>query len=181
MKLSNLFSRKEKSQFDVQEVAEATQQPIAKELFIDEEKPELNLIDDEQSIMDKFLQRNHWGMGYSYGNEYQSAEILHAHVNKLKSDFHQIIDKRRSELEDTLKGLELGQVRGENISNEVDQYYSNLINKCKESIKELITEKDLASVGQGRIEKVINDFTLGFKEGTYLALKESVLKVKVNI
>lgn len=176
MKFFNPLKRNAQIEAKAQESAEIE---ISKSVFVDEDAPQADHA--PEGLLNEFLNRNYWSMGYSYGYKYRSAEILKNHIAKIQSDFIEVIDKRIQELDDVIDQIKQGHTRGKGISVEVDELYCEKLGQAQESVKTLINERDLVAVGQGKVAKSINDFRLGYNEGNLLAMEGNVLKLSVKV
>lgn len=176
MKFFNPFRRNSQVDKITQEIMEPE-----KALFVDEEAPNEEINNKSLGVIGEFLGRNHWGMGYSYGHKYQSAEILKNHLAKIQSDFKEVLDQRIQELEEVIDQINQGKIRGEGLSSEVDRLYAKKLEMAHEALKTLVNERDLVSIGEGKVSKVINDFRLGYNEGTLLAMEEDVLSLNTKV
>ncbi len=179
--LSNIFSKKQTSEIHCAN-PEAEEQEKLKELFVDETIPEV-LPNAEKKGIDilQYLEQDFQSEGFANGYKFHSSEILETRLQAIKADFRLKIDvvidqKNRMYLE-----LQANATDIMDISERLYRQYADSMAEIHHKIKELENQRDLSSMNEGWIMKVIHEYKDGYLKGMQLYSEEKLLAISTGL
>lgn len=146
----------------VQEVA------VPENLFVEKEPPVSLEQETKQSIGNKlseFLKRDFRSIGYADGYRYHSSDVMDNYRRFIKSEFREVVDIVIDELKFNRLSLHKQLVDVRSFSSKTEEKFLNLINEVGESISRLEQEKELSSMDEGMVVKVLHQYRDGFIRG----------------
>jgi hypothetical protein len=169
--LSRLFGRKFDSANGSNlntstEPVEVQEMNIPKELFIESNPPEpKQIVDQRESKIAQFLNRNFRSMGTMDGFEYHSQDTLLHGKKKIRTEFLLIIDQEIDTLRQKRLKLKTLVISVLGISNDTRQNLELAIDEVDKSIDLLEKQKVLSVDDEGWVMNAIYNYHLGFIQG----------------
>lgn len=155
----------------------------ARELFIEDRHPQEFLAPDvpkrmkrEKTILEDLLAIDYAGLGQSDGYADHDLALLDLRLELIASDFRQAFDRALQDIESELE--QLGVHLTELVEDETPSLFGKIQARHQQLTKqkvELITQKDLAVIGEGYVEKPYRYYKVGFRKGYELYLEEQVI------
>lgn len=154
-----------------------------KELFIEDRHPHEFLAPEptkkgkrEKTILEDLLATDYEGLGHRDGYEDHDLSLLDMRLELIASDFRQAFDRALQEIEMELEPL--GIHLTERTQLETPELYERIHTRQDQLIKqkrELMTQKDLAVIGEGFVEKPYRYYKAGFRRGYGLYVEEQLI------
>lgn len=153
----------------------ATQVPqIDKSLFTEDRHPKelfasLDIPSQKRSkksILEDLKARNYYTMGMRDGLEDYNFETMNQNVNLIACDFKEIYAQAIQEIDDHL--LKIEKTLDPQFEQEMPHEYREVVlqkEKLEEQKRDLKQQFDLAAMGEGYIEKSVEQYKAGFKKG----------------
>lgn len=153
----------------------ATQVPqIDKSLFTEDRHPNelfANLDTPSQkrskkSILEDLKAQNYYSMGMRDGLEDYNFETMDQNVNLIACDFKEVYAQAIQEIDDHL--LKIEKTLDPQFEQEMPGEYREVIlqkEKLEEQKRDLKQQFDLAAMGEGYIEKSVEQYKAGFRKG----------------
>jgi hypothetical protein len=136
------------------------------ELFIDDNNPkEEQVVEQHNSRLAMFLNRDYYTAGSHDGYRYHSDETLEISKRKLKAEFQLIMDQciqHKYVIRIQMRNMIVDVTR---ISENAKQKLENTISEIEASLDVLETQKELSSQSEGWIMTVIHSYQQGFIQG----------------
>lgn len=167
----------------------ATQVPqIDKSLFTEERHPsELfprqphNQSPSKNSILEELKNRNYYAMGRRDGHEDHNFETMEQNVNLIACDFKEVYAQAIQEIDEHL--FKIDRILDPKFEKEMPLEYRE-IKKQQEQLleqkRDLKQQFDFAVLGEGYIEKSVQQYKAGFKKGFKLWTDENLMFNPVN-
>jgi hypothetical protein len=175
---SKLFGKKAPAVVEPQvqnlEPIEAQDRQIDKALFTEERHPNELFIGSEysfqkksrKSLLEELKSKDYFGMGMRDGYEDPNFETMDQHVNLISCDFREVYALAIQEIDEQIFRIERAIVPQ---FEEQMPYEFREVKLQKEKLEEqkrdLKQQFDLAAVGEGYIEKSVEQYKAGFKKG----------------
>jgi hypothetical protein len=175
---SKLFGKKAPAAVEPQvqnlEPIEAQDRQIDKALFTEERHPNELFIGSEysfqkksrKSLLEELKSKDYFGMGMRDGYEDPNFETMDQHVNLISCDFREVYALAIQEIDEQIFRIERAIVPQ---FEEQMPYEFREVKLQKEKLEEqkrdLKQQFDLAAVGEGYIEKSVEQYKAGFKKG----------------
>jgi hypothetical protein len=176
--LSKLFGKKAPAVVEPQvqnlEPIEAQDRQIDKALFTEERHPNELFLGSEygfqkksrKSLLEELKSKDYFGMGMRDGYEDPNFETMDQHVNLISCDFREVYALAIQEIDEQIFRIERAIVPQ---FEEQMPYEFREVKLQKEKLEEqkrdLRQQFDLAAVGEGYIEKSVEQYKAGFKKG----------------
>jgi hypothetical protein len=156
------------------EPIEAQDRQIDKALFTEERHPNELFIGSEysfqkksrKSLLEELKSKDYFGMGMRDGYEDPNFETMDQHVNLISCDFREVYALAIQEIDEQIFRIERAIVPQ---FEEQMPYEFREVKLQKEKLEEqkrdLKQQFDLAAVGEGYIEKSVEQYKAGFKKG----------------
>ena len=176
--LSKLFGKKAPAVVEPQvqnlEPIEAQDRQIDKALFTEERHPNELFLGSEygfqkksrESLLEELKSKDYFGMGMRDGYEDPNFETMDQHVNLISCDFREVYALAIQEIDEQIFRIERAIVPQ---FEEQMPYEFREVKLQKEKLEEqkrdLRQQFDLAAVGEGYIEKSVEQYKAGFKKG----------------
>jgi len=136
------------------------------ELFIDNEAPQTEQnVEQLQSRVTNFLNRNYHSMGIQDGYEYHTNGTLETAQKKIRSEFQLIIDQTIQEKLAIRLQLKNMVVDVNKISDDAKQKLENTIEELEASLTTLQQQKELSAENEGWVMNAIHSYQQGFIQG----------------
>ncbi len=174
MSIFNLFVKKPKASEMATVIAqpETTVLPTQPEnippveLFIDNEAPPVEQqVEQTQSKITLFLNRNYYSMGINDGYEHHSQETLEIGKKKIRADFQLIIDQSIQEKFERRLQMKNLIVDVTKISDDTTQKLENIVEELNSSLNSLQKQKELSAENEGWVINTIHSYHQGFVQG----------------
>jgi hypothetical protein len=175
---SKLFGKKAPAVVEPQvqnlEPIEAQDRQIDKALFTEERHPNELFLGSEygfqkksrKSLLEELKSKDYFGMGMRDGYEDPNFETMDQHVNLISCDFREVYALAIQEIDEQIFRIERAIVPQ---FEEQMPYEFREVKLQKEKLEEqkrdLRQQFDLAAVGEGYIEKSVEQYKAGFKKG----------------
>jgi len=175
---SKLFGKKAPAAVEPQvqnlEPIEAQDRQIDKALFTEERHPNELFLGSEygfqkksrKSLLEELKSKDYFGMGMRDGYEDPNFETMDQHVNLISCDFREVYALAIQEIDEQIFRIERAIVPQ---FEEQMPYEFREVKLQKEKLEEqkrdLKQQFDLAAVGEGYIEKSVEQYKAGFKKG----------------
>jgi hypothetical protein len=175
---SKLFGKKAPAVVEPQvqnlEPIEAQDRQIDKALFTEERHPNELFLGSEygfqkksrKSLLEELKSKDYFGMGMRDGYEDPNFETMDQHVNLISCDFREVYALAIQEIDEQIFRIERAIVPQ---FEEQMPYEFREVKLQKEKLEEqkrdLKQQFDLAAVGEGYIEKSVEQYKAGFKKG----------------
>lgn len=136
------------------------------ELFIDNEAPQPEKhVEQPQSRVASFLNRDCRSVGIHDGYEYHSQETLEAAKKKIRAEFQLIIDQSIQEKLVNRLQMKNMMVDVNKISDDARQKLENTIEELDASLAILQSQKELSAENEGWVMNAIHTYQQGFVQG----------------
>lgn len=179
--LSNFFHRKPNS--DLQKtLPDIENQDKLKELFVDESAPEFLAGTDKKDVdILHYLEQDYQTEGFAEGYKYHSSEILESRLQAIKADFRLKIDvvidqKQRRYLE-----LQSNATDIMDISERLYRQYADSMSEIHHKIKALENQRELSSMNEGWIMKVVHEYKDAYLKGMQLYSEEKLFALSTGL
>ena len=175
---SKLFGKKAPAVVEPQvqnlEPIEAQDRQIDQALFTEERHPNELFLGSEygfqkksrKSLLEELKSKDYFGMGMRDGYEDPNFETMDQHVNLISCDFREVYALAIQEIDEQIFRIERAIVPQ---FEEQMPYEFREVKLQKEKLEEqkrdLKQQFDLAAVGEGYIEKSVEQYKAGFKKG----------------
>ncbi|WP_439490542.1 hypothetical protein [Algoriphagus sp.] len=161
-----------------------TQLPqIDKSLFTEDRHPsEIFPIQDQgqgsakKSILEDLKARNYFAMGRRDGHEDHNFETMDQNVNLIACDFKEVYARAIEEIDEHLFKIE--RILDPKFEKEMPLEYREVIKQQEQLLeqkRDLKQQFDLAVLGEGYIEKSVQQYKAGFKKGYKLWTEENLM------
>lgn len=141
---------------------------VPESLFVEKEPPASVDQETNRSTGNKlteFLKRDFRGIGYSDGYRYHSADVMDNYKRFIKSEFREVVDIVIDDLKFNRLSLQKQLVDVRSFSSKTEEKFLNLIHEVGEGISRLEQEKELSSMDEGMVTKVLHQYRDGFIRG----------------
>ncbi|HAY34102.1 MAG TPA: hypothetical protein PK536_12205 [Ignavibacteria bacterium] len=129
---------------------------------------------NSESEITKFLEYDFEKDGYNDGYDDPSKDILDSSLEKIKSDYIFIIEKKISSLNQKIMMLKEDSMRISGISATDTSLIESRISELRKLILRLIEEKEFAVSEKGSVQKALNNYISGFKRGVSDYTREKI-------
>lgn len=146
---------------------------IDKSLFTEDRHPsELFPIPDadqkksRKSILEDLKTRNYYAMGMRDGLDDHKFETMDQNVNLIACDFKEVYSQAIQEIDDHL--LKIERTLDPHFEEQMPYEYREVLlqkEKLEEQKRDLRQQFDLATLGEGYIEKSVEQYKAGFRKG----------------
>lgn len=148
--------------------------PIDKSLFTEEKHPsELFTILDsfgskktKKSLLEDLKSKNHYAMGMRDGLDDPHFETMEQNVNLIACDFKEVYSQAIQEIDEQL--LKIDRALVPQFEEQMPYEYREVMlqkERLGEQKRDLKQQFDLAAVGEGYIEKSVEQYKAGFRKG----------------
>ena len=165
MNIFNLFGKKpQTTAIKVLETQPENIPPV--DLFIDNEAPKLELVvENTQSKINQFLDRNYHLKGTYDGYEYHTYESLETAKKKIRAGFQLVVDQIIQEKFEMRLQLRNMIVDVNKISDGARQKLENTVEELNASLSLLQEQKELSAENEGWVMNAIHSYHEGFIQG----------------
>jgi len=119
-----------------------------------------------KSILEDLKSKNYYAMGLRDGYDDHNFEIMDQHVNLISCDFREVYSLAIQELDEQLLNIERTLVP--QFEEQMPYEYREVKlqkEKLEEQKRDLKQQYDLATLGEGYIEKSVEQYKVGFRKG----------------
>lgn len=151
---------------------------INKNLFSDEGAAEKKFSEGNGKIrseITEYLERDFEKDGYNDGYDDPSGELKEAMMEKIKSDYIFLIDKKISDLNLKIMNLQEDSICIAGIAVTDVNLIESRITELRKLILRLIEEKEYANDNKGSVIKALNNYSVGFNRGVSDFTKEKII------
>jgi hypothetical protein len=157
---------------------------IDKSLFIEDRHPNELFLDNEsgsrkksrKSILEDLKSKDYFGMGMRDGFEDPNFETMNQLVNLISCDFKEVYTLAIQEIDEQL--FKINRTLMPQFEEEMPFEYREVQlqkEKLEEQKRDLKQQFDLAAIGEGYIEKSVEQYKAGFKKGFRQWTNENLL------
>ncbi|MBS1517929.1 MAG: hypothetical protein JSS91_07565 [Bacteroidetes bacterium] len=151
---------------------------VDEDLFSDkgaaEKKTEENK-DNTRSEITEFLESGFEKDGYNDGYDDPSVETMNTSVNKIKSDYIFLIEKKISALNQMIMNLQEDSIKISGITETDKNLIESRIAELRKLILRLFEEKEGTDLNKGSVMKAVNAYKAGFRKGVSDFTREKII------
>src|SRR6185312_6570594 len=141
---------------------------ISKSIFIDDEEPLSGDFSNEtqEATLLSYLKEDHKTKVINDGFEYHSAKALTISKQEIKAEFRFLLDKSIESLNTRILDLRMTYAEIKDLSSDLMEKVEASIIANEKSIAELKYQKELSTMDEGWVMKLIYNYEIGFIHGT---------------